>query len=49
MKHRGEKIAFSLMLVFVFGFAVYEARGWQLYARLLPWVLGFPMLALALT
>ena len=37
------------MLVFVFGFAVYEARGWQLYARLLPWVLGFPMLVLALT
>ena len=47
MKRKAE-IAFSLMMVLVFAFAVYEARGWRIYARLLPWVLGFPMLALAL-
>jgi len=36
------------MMVIVFAFAVYQARRWPIYARLLPWALGFPMLALAL-
>jgi hypothetical protein len=45
---RKAEIAFSFLMVLVFAFAVYEARGWRIYARLLPWVLGFPMLALAL-
>ena len=47
MKRKAE-IAFSLMMVMVFAFAIYEARGWRIYARLLPWVIGFPMLTLAL-
>lgn len=46
MKQKIE-IAFSLMMVMVFAFGIYEARGWQLYARLLPWVVGLPMLVLA--
>jgi hypothetical protein len=46
MKRKIE-IAFSLMMVVVFAFAIYEARDWQLYARLLPWVVGLPMLGLA--
>lgn len=36
------------MMVIVFAFAMYQARRWPFYARLLPLVLGFPMLALAL-
>lgn len=47
MKQKAE-IVFSALLVLVFAFAVYEARGWQLHARLLPWVMGFPMLILSL-
>jgi hypothetical protein len=47
MKRKVE-IGFSLMIVLVFAFALFEARGWQIYARLLPWVVGLPMLALAL-
>jgi hypothetical protein len=47
MKQRAE-IAFSLLMLLVFAFAVYEARHWQLHARLLPWAVGFPMMLLAL-
>lgn len=47
MKQKAE-IVFSALLVFIFAFAVYEARGWQLHARLLPWVVGLPMLVLSL-
>jgi hypothetical protein len=39
MKQKAE-IVFSALLVFIFAFAVHEARGWQLHARLLPWVVG---------
>jgi hypothetical protein len=48
MKQKAE-IVFSALLVLVFAFAVYEARGWQLHARLLPWVMGLPMLVLSLS
>lgn len=42
------KIGFSALMVLVFAFAVFEARTWQIEARLFPWVIGFPLLALAL-
>lgn len=48
MKRKAE-IAFSLMMVFIFAFVVYEARGWRIYAKLLPFAVGLPMLAMALT
>ena len=48
MKRKAE-IAFSLMMVFVFAVVLYQARGWRIYAKLLPFVIGLPMLAMALT
>jgi hypothetical protein len=39
---------FSLALVVVFGWAVWESRNWPLQARLFPWVVGVPMTLLAL-
>ncbi len=47
MKRKAE-IAFSLMMVLVFSVVLYQARGWRIYAKLLPFVIGFPMLAMAL-
>ena len=47
MKRKAE-IAFSLMMVFVFAVVLYEARGWRIYAKLLPFAIGLPMLAMAL-
>lgn len=47
MRQKAE-ILFSLAVLAIFAFAVYEARSWPLYARLLPWTIGFPMLALCL-
>ena len=38
---------FSLLVVLFFGLLVWEARDWQIQARLYPWVVGFPMLVLA--
>ncbi len=48
MKRKAE-IAFCLMMVILFALAMYQARKWPFYARLLPLALGFPMLGLALT
>jgi hypothetical protein len=41
-------IAFSGLVAFVFLWAVVEARGWPFEARLFPWIVGLPMLFLAL-
>ena len=48
MKQKIE-ITFSAAMVLVFAFAVFEARAWQMHARLLPWVIGFPMLILTIS
>jgi hypothetical protein len=48
MKQKIE-ITFSAALLLVFAFAVFEARAWQMHARLLPWVIGFPMLILTIS
>ncbi len=47
-KHPGD-IVIGALIVLISAFAVFEARGWQLYARLFPWGIGFPLLALAFT
>ncbi len=41
-------VVFSLLLILFFAFFVWEARNWRLQARLYPWAIGLPMLALAL-
>ncbi len=46
MKRKVE-IAFSSVMVLVFAYALFESRNWQFHARLLPWVVGVPMLFLA--
>jgi len=46
MKRKVE-IAFSSVMVLVFAYALFESRHWQFHARLLPWVVGVPMLFLA--
>ncbi|TAJ91933.1 hypothetical protein EPO44_14385 [bacterium] len=47
MKLRSQAI-FSLIVLIFFALFVYEAREWRLQARLYPWVIGIPMLVLAL-
>jgi TctA family transporter len=37
---------FTLLFFVIFAGAVFTARDWQLQARLFPWVVGFPILAL---
>ena len=39
---------FSLVILIFFAYFVWEAREWRLQARLYPWVIGVPMIALAL-
>jgi len=39
---------FSLLFFVFFMVFVYESHEWRLQARLYPWVIGFPMLLLAL-
>jgi hypothetical protein len=46
---RKAEILFSLMMVCVFAYVVYAARGWRIYAKLLPWVVGIPLLVMALS
>ena len=41
-------VIFSLIVFVFFVLFVYEAKEWRLQARLYPWVIGIPMLALAL-
>jgi putative tricarboxylic transport membrane protein len=38
--------AFSLAILLLVAGAVWQARVWDIQARLFPWVIGFPMLAL---
>lgn len=47
MRKKAE-ILFSLGMLAIFAFALFEARNWPLYARLLPWTIGFPMIAMCL-
>jgi len=37
---------FTLLFFVIFALGVFTARDWQLQARLFPWVVGFPVLAL---
>ena len=39
-------IVFTIIIVAVIGGAVWEARTWELKARLFPWAIGIPVLAL---
>jgi len=41
------QIIFDLLVILFFAFLVWEAKDWGLQARLYPWVIGFPMLGLA--
>ncbi|TMA10534.1 MAG: hypothetical protein E6J89_10305 [Deltaproteobacteria bacterium] len=41
-------VIFVLLFAFFFAYFVYEAREWRLQARLYPYVIGIPMLVLAL-
>lgn len=45
---RKAEILFGLGMLAIFAFALFEARSWPIYARLLPWTIGFPMVALCL-
>lgn len=47
MRQKAE-ILFTLGILALFAFAVFEARSWAMYARLLPWTIGFLMIALCL-
>ena len=47
MKVRPQTIFSFLVLVF-FAFFIWEARDWPVKAQLYPWVVGIPMLALAI-
>jgi len=38
---------FTFLVFVFFAFVIWEARDWPLQARLYPWVIGIPMLALA--
>lgn len=41
------QLVFDLMVILFFAYLVWEARDWKLQARLYPWVIGFPMMILA--
>ena len=47
MKFRPQ-IILSIIVVIFLAYFIYEAREWRLQARLYPWVIGIPMLVLAL-
>ena len=40
---------FTLLVIAFFAWTLWEARGWWFRARLFPWAIGFPGLALALS
>lgn len=40
-------LVFSAVIVALIALAVWEARDWSIRAKLFPWVIGFPVLALA--
>ena len=42
------QVIFSLIVFIFLVYFVYEAREWRLQARLYPWVIGIPMVVLAL-
>lgn len=41
------EVGFTLFIMLVAGYVILEASAWQLQARLFPWVVGFPLLALS--
>jgi len=41
------QIVFDLVVLLFFAYLLWEAKEWDLQARLYPWVIGFPMLVLA--
>ena len=47
MKLRPQAL-FCLLIVLFFAVFVYQATDWRLQARLYPWVIGIPMIFLAL-
>jgi hypothetical protein len=48
VKREHQDILFNLVLVLVIGWGVFEARQWDARARLFPWAIGIPLLALLL-
>lgn len=42
------RLLFDLLILIFFVIFVYEAKDWRLQARLYPWAIGIPMLALSL-
>ncbi len=42
------QVIFSLLIIIFFAVLLYEAREWRPQARLYPWVIGIPMLILAI-
>lgn len=48
MSRARNDILISAFLVLLLAWVVWEARGWPFRARLFPWAIGFPALALAL-
>ncbi|ETW95529.1 MAG: hypothetical protein ETSY1_30260 [Candidatus Entotheonella factor] len=45
----GWHVVFIALLVALIAWALWEAKTWGLRARLFPWVIGFPVLAMAVT
>ncbi len=45
----GWHVVFITLLVTLIAWALWEAKAWGLRARLFPWVIGFPVLAMAVT
>jgi len=41
------QILFDLVILLFFVYLVWEANEWKLQARLYPWVIGIPMVVLA--
>ena len=51
MQHRAidtKQVVFTLVMLVFFAFFIWEAKDWRLQARLYPWAMGIPMLALGL-
>lgn len=46
MSRNVSEIAFTLAVMVVIGLAVWDARVWEIKARLFPWAVGIPLLAL---
>jgi hypothetical protein len=46
VKRSVQDLLFTLLLIATVGAAVWDAQKWEIKARLFPWAIGFPVLAL---